>query len=86
MDKERKLELLQRALGLRHKLKVHESMKQPETHEDLSLMMLARWEYEDELKAIEEILNQERAKNTQEKKKKLEKEIKKNSTASTHSE
>jgi hypothetical protein len=56
MDRTRKLELLQRSLGLRHKLKVHDSMKAPDTHEELALMMMARWELEDELRAIEEIL------------------------------
>jgi hypothetical protein len=63
MDRVRKLELIQRSLGIRHKLKVHESMKPPETHEELSLMMLAKWELEDELRAIEELLADSRLKN-----------------------
>lgn len=74
MDKEKKLELIQRSLGLRHKLKVHDSMKMPETHEETSLMMMSRWEFEDELKAIEEILNDDRLKNVSLKRKKLEKD------------
>jgi len=56
MEKERKLELIQRSLGIRHKLKVHESMKLPDNHEEISVMMLAKWELEDELHAIEQIL------------------------------
>ena len=69
MDKIRKLELIQRSLGLRHKIKVHESMKAPETHEDLSIMMLAKWELEDELRAIEELLGEIRIKNVAAKRK-----------------
>jgi hypothetical protein len=56
MDRFQKLELLQRSLGLKHKLKVHESLKTPDNHEDLSLLLLAKWELEDELQAIEEML------------------------------
>jgi hypothetical protein len=56
MDKTRKLELIQRSLGLKHKLKVQEATTPPQTHEDLSAMMLARWELEDEIRAIEELL------------------------------
>ena len=56
MDRIKRLELIQRSLGLRHKIKVHESMKSPETHEDLAIMLMAKWELEDELHAIEEIL------------------------------
>jgi len=60
------LELIQRSLGLRHKLKVHDSMARPETHEEVALSSLARWELEDELNAIEEILRVERSKNVAE--------------------
>jgi hypothetical protein len=56
MEKERKIELIQRSLGIRHKLKVHDSMKLPDSHEELAVMMLAKWELEDELHAIEQIL------------------------------
>ncbi|MCM2322698.1 MAG: hypothetical protein NDJ90_05515 [Oligoflexia bacterium] len=73
MDRLKKLELIQRSLGLRHKLKVHESMKTPDTHEDLAIMMLAKWELEDELRAIEEILTQDRAENTSRKRREYEK-------------
>ncbi len=37
-------------------------------------MMMSRWEFEDELKAIEEILNDDRLKNVSLKRKKLEKD------------
>ncbi|MEO5969675.1 MAG: hypothetical protein ABIQ95_07080 [Bdellovibrionia bacterium] len=60
MDRFQKLELLQRSLGLKHKLKVHESLKTPDNHEDLSLMLLTKWELEDELQAIEEMLSDSR--------------------------
>ncbi|OFZ20395.1 MAG: hypothetical protein A2X94_05270 [Bdellovibrionales bacterium GWB1_55_8] len=63
MDRVKKIELIQRSLGIRHKLKVHESMKAPETHEDLAVMLLAKWELEDELRAIEELLAENRQKN-----------------------
>jgi hypothetical protein len=71
MDKLRKLELVQRSLGLRHKLKVHESMPQPSTHEDMALMLLSKWELEDELRAIEEILADHRGQNVSQKRLKL---------------
>lgn len=63
MERDRRLQLIQRSLGLRHKLKVHESMKTPDTHEELSLMLMTKWEYEDELRAIEEILAELRQQN-----------------------
>lgn len=63
MDKVEKLELIKRSLGIRHKLKVHESMKAPETHDDLAISLIARWELEDELRAIEELLAEARTQN-----------------------
>jgi hypothetical protein len=63
MDRNRKIELIQRSLGIRHKLRVHDSMKAPDTHEDLALMLLGKWELEDELRAIEEVLTELRNKN-----------------------
>ena len=60
MTRDEKIELIQRVLGLNHKLKVHDSMKSPETHEELSVSLLSRWELEDELKAIESLLEHER--------------------------
>ena len=76
MDRLKKTELIQRSLGLRHKLKVHETMKAPESHEDLSISLQARWELEDELRAIEELLADDRAQNVAVKKQRYEKEIK----------
>ncbi len=61
MTREEKIDLIQRMLGLKHKLKVHDSMKSPETHEELSISLLSRWELEDEIKAIETLLESERA-------------------------
>lgn len=63
MEKERKLELIQRSLGIRHKLKVHESMKLADSHEEVAVMMLAKWELEDELHAIEQLLAEVRHEN-----------------------
>ncbi|MBN21604.1 MAG: hypothetical protein CL678_09995 [Bdellovibrionaceae bacterium] len=57
MDKQKKVALIQRSLGLRHKLKVYDSMAQPESHEDLAIMLMARWELEDELRAVEEMIS-----------------------------
>lgn len=74
LDKVRKQELIQRSLGIRHKLKVHESMKQPDTHEELSGMLMAKWELEDELHAIEHILADIRHKNVLEKRRMIEEE------------
>ena len=60
MTRDEKMELIQRMLGLRHKLKVHDSMKSPETHEELSGSTLARWDLEDEIRAIELLLEKQR--------------------------
>lgn len=68
MERFEKLELIKRSLGIRHKLKVHDSIKTPETHEELALMLLAKWELEDELRAIEEMLAENRTRNVQLKK------------------
>jgi hypothetical protein len=73
MNRETKIELVQRSFGLKHKLKVHSSMKPPETHEELAQAMLAQWELEDELTAIEEILQDARRVNSVEKRAQLEK-------------
>jgi hypothetical protein len=74
MERFQKLELIKRSLGLRHKLKVHESMKAPETHEDLALMLLSKWEFEDELKAIDDLILESRTKNVSYKRTMVEKE------------
>ena len=71
MDRIRKLELIQRTLGIRHKLKVHESMKSPDNHEDMAVMLISRWELEDELRAIEELLADSRLKNVASKRKEI---------------
>ncbi len=74
MEKERKLELIQRSLGIRHKLKVHDSMKLPDNHEEVAIMMLAKWELEDELHAIERILAEIRHDNVETKRERIETE------------
>lgn len=67
LDREKKLEVIRRSLGIRHKLKVHESMKLPDTHEELAVMLLSKWELEDELSAIETLISEFRAENAIEK-------------------
>ena len=76
MERVRKVDLIQRSLGLRHKLKVHESIKAPDSHEDLAVMLTAKWELEDELQAIEQMLAEARRENISNKRKGFEKELK----------
>ncbi len=61
IDKEQRMELIKRMLGLRHKLKVHETMKAPESHEEMSQMLVGKWELEDQIRAIEHLLKAARA-------------------------
>ena len=75
MTKEFLRELLLRQLGLKHKLKVHDSVKQPETHEDMAANQLARWELEDEIEAIDAILAESRRSRIEEKRKVVEKDL-----------
>jgi hypothetical protein len=63
LEKSAKLELIQRSLGLKHKVKVLESMKTPESHEELASALHAKWELEDELHAIQSLLEEDRALN-----------------------
>ena len=72
LTRDEKLELVQRILGIRHKLKVHDSMKSPETHEELSHSLLSRWELEDEMKAIELFLESDRLENVKIKQKQIQ--------------
>ena len=60
IDREQRMELIKRMLGLKHKLKVHETMKAPETHEEMSVMLVGKWELEDQIRAIEELLQSSR--------------------------
>ena len=75
MTKEFLRELLLRQLGLKHKLKVHDSVKQPETHEEIAANQLARWEIEDEIHAIDAILVDARRGKIEEKRKLVEKDL-----------
>lgn len=74
MDRVEKLELINRTLALRHKIKVHESIKGPDSHEELALMVLAKWELEDELRAIESILLESREGNMRSKRAVIERD------------
>ncbi len=75
MNRERKLELIQRSLGIRHKLKVHESLETPLSHEDMAVMLLAKWELENELHAVEDLIAGFRNQDVEEKKELIEKGI-----------
>lgn len=61
MTRDEKMELIQRMLGLQHKLKVHDSVGTASNHEDMAASQLARWELEDEIAAIEKLLAVDRA-------------------------
>lgn len=74
MTRDEKMLLIQRMLGLKHKLKVHDSMKSPETHDELSSSLLSRWELEDEIKAIEILLEEVRTNDVKAKMKWVESE------------
>ncbi len=65
MTREEKMQLIQRMLGLQHKLKVHDSVKNSDSHEELAASQLARWELEDEISAIQKILEASRSENIQ---------------------
>ena len=72
MTRDEKLELIERMLGLQHKLKVHDSMASPDSHEELAMNHLARWELEDEISAIERLLEGVRSDNIKVKLKQIE--------------
>ena len=72
MNRDEKLELIERMLGLQHKLKVHDSVKNQNSHEELALSHLARWELEDEISAIEKLLETVRQDNIKLKLKQIE--------------
>ena len=75
MTKELTRDLLLRQLGLKHKLKVHDSVKQPETHDEVAANLLARWELEDEIAAIDQILAELRKSKVTAKRSQLEKDL-----------
>lgn len=72
MTRDEKLQLIERMLGLQHKLKVHDSVKNMNSHEEIAANNLARWELEDEINAIEKILQEERLENVKIKLKQIE--------------
>ena len=75
MTKEFLRELLLRQLGLKHKLRVHDSVKPPETHEEIAANQLARWELEDEIHAIDAIVADARRNKVDEKRKLVDKDL-----------
>ncbi len=75
MDKSKKLDLLKRSLGLKHKLKVHDSTKAPEGHEEVAKMLVAKWDFEDEIQAIEGLLQDARVESVKKKREQILKEL-----------
>lgn len=75
MQKETKRDLLLRQLGLRHKLKVFDSVKQPETHDEIAANWLARWELEDEITAIDQLLADARRQAVDERRSQIAREL-----------
>ncbi len=61
IDRNQKQQLIERQLGLRHKLKVNESGPTPQNHKEMASVTVANWELEDEIGAIDEFLTQARA-------------------------
>lgn len=57
IDKARKLLLIERILGLKHKLKVNDSGHSPQNHKEMAALTVANWELEDEIRAIEAYLS-----------------------------
>lgn len=80
MNRDEKLQLIERMLGLQHKLKVHDSVKNMNSHEEIAANNLARWELEDEISAIEKLLQEERQENIQLKLKQIEEQYLSGST------
>ena len=56
MEKSEKKELIMKVLRLRHKLRVLESIQIPDNHEDLAVWMASKWDLEDEIHAIEGVI------------------------------
>jgi hypothetical protein len=86
MDKSKKLDLLKRSLGLKHKLKVHDSTKAPETHDEMAKMLVSKWEFEDEISAIEGILQEARTDSVRSKREQILKELASGGTLSKNKE
>jgi|GEM_PF-2468387 len=86
MDKTKKLDLLKRTLGLKHKLKVHESTKAPETHDEMARMLVSKWDFEDEITAIEGILQEARTESIRSKRDQILKELAAGGTISKNKE
>lgn len=72
-QKNKLLTYVQRSLALKHKIKVHDSMPRADTHEEISVNNVSRWELEDELRAIEELIAESRLKNVLAKKTEISK-------------
>lgn len=61
-DRQKLIDLIQRSLALKHKLKVHDSLPRADTHEEIALNSVSRWTLEDELHAIEQLIEEARTK------------------------
>ncbi len=66
-DRGKKQLLIERQLGLRHKLKVNEAGPTPQNHKEMASLAVANGELDDEIAAIEEFLAMVRTAARQEK-------------------
>lgn len=63
IDRNKKAQLYERILGLKHKLRVNESGPTPQNHKEMATITITNWELEDEIHAIEEFLGKARTAN-----------------------
>jgi hypothetical protein len=75
LDRSQKQSLIEKQLGLKHKLKVNESGPTPQNHKEMAQIMVANWELEDEISAIDEYLTRDRQAARQERLKQLERDF-----------
>jgi hypothetical protein len=66
-DRGKKQQLIERQLGLRHKLKVNEAGPTPQNHKEMASLAVANAELDDEIAAIDEYLAMVRDASRQEK-------------------
>jgi hypothetical protein len=66
-DRAKKQQLIERQLGLRHKLKVNEAGPTPQNHKEMASLAVANSELDDEIAAIDEFLGMVRSASRQEK-------------------
>ncbi len=63
VDRTKKAQLMERILGLKHKLRVNESGPTPQNHKEMAALAVANWDLEDEITVIEDYLGRTRTQN-----------------------